>query len=473
LAVSPLAQELTNYSAPVEAIQTFQAPHPRQRPLRRAADWGMTNLARLLIRVFFRRVEVQNGDHLPKSGPLVLVANHTNGLVDGLLLMATLGRYPRFLGKSTLFRIPPLWPFLKLAGVIPVYRAIDGVSPVRNASAFAASHDLLDHGGMVALFPEGISHDELSVQPLRTGAARIALEAGVDGGVEDVVTVAVGLTYDAKARFRSRALVRVAEPVGISGWADAYRSDGHDAVRQLTKDLGDQLASVSPTYPSWSQVEQLSRLADVLVRRPGEHLSPEVSMADRMEIADQLAVVERRLPASALVHTLLSVFTLYERDLALLGLDDAQLIAKYAKNRLRRSLAWSVLKILLAVPFAAIGVVVHVIPFQIIKQLAKQPSNEGIKATVKLLGCTAAFVLVYAALGLAAGLNEGAWAGLLVAAAAPACGYVAVRLSERVKRIGGVVEGYRTVTARNAVIDTVIIRRKAVVDAARSVLAMR
>jgi glycerol-3-phosphate O-acyltransferase/dihydroxyacetone phosphate acyltransferase len=449
--------------------QVVQVPYARDRPLRRAADWGMTRLARLLIRIFFRQVELQNADNLP-TGPVLLVANHTNGLVDGLLLMATLGRYPRFLGKSTLFRIPPLWPFLKLAGVIPVYRAIDGVSPDHNASAFATAHDLLSRGGMVAIFPEGISHDELSVQPLRTGAARIALEAGVDRGVEDIAIVAVGLTYDAKSRFRSRALVRVAEPVNISGWVDAYRADEHNAVRQFTKELADELTSVSPTYASWSQVEQLARLADVLARRTDEHLITEVRMAERVEIADQLAVAEAQRPASPSIQTLLSAFTVYERDLDLLGLQDAQLVANYARGRLRRSFVWSVLKILVAAPFAVIGVVVHVVPFQIIRQLAKRPPNEGIKSTVKLLGCTAFFALVYAALGLVVALHEGPLVGLLVAIAAPVCGYVAVRLSERVRRLGGVVAGYRTITERSAVVDTVMARRKKVVEAARGVL---
>ena len=97
------------------------------------------------------------------------MANHTNGLVDGLLLMAALRRYPRFLGKSTLFKIPPLWPFLKLAGVIPVHRAIDGAAGAGNISAFATSHALLREGQVVAVFPEGISHDEVAQQPLRTG----------------------------------------------------------------------------------------------------------------------------------------------------------------------------------------------------------------------------------------------------------------------------------------------------------------
>jgi 1-acyl-sn-glycerol-3-phosphate acyltransferase len=83
--------------------------------MRQVADGVMTWLASLLTHVFFRHVEVEGTDNLPRHGPLVVIANHSNGLVDGLLLMTALRRYPRFLGKSTLFRILPLRPFLKFA----------------------------------------------------------------------------------------------------------------------------------------------------------------------------------------------------------------------------------------------------------------------------------------------------------------------------------------------------------------------
>ena len=62
----------------------------------------------------------------------------------------------------------------------------------------------------------------------------------------------------------------------------------------------------------------------------------------------------------------------------------------------------------------------------------------------------------------------GPWAGLAAAVAAPLCGYVAVRLLERVKRIGGVVEGYRMLRGRRAVVATALAHRAAVVRGARA-----
>jgi 1-acyl-sn-glycerol-3-phosphate acyltransferase len=105
---------------------------PYDGAVRRVADGVMGTLARLLVHIFFRRVEVEHGEAIALGVPTVLVANHTNGLVDGLLPMAALRRYPRFLGKSTPFKILPVWPFLKLAGVVPVYRSKDGESTSKN-----------------------------------------------------------------------------------------------------------------------------------------------------------------------------------------------------------------------------------------------------------------------------------------------------------------------------------------------------
>jgi hypothetical protein len=136
----------------------------------------------------------------------------------------------------------------------------------------------------------------------------------------------------------------------------------------------------------------------------------------------------------------------------------------------RLSVLWSALKVVLALPLAAAGALVHLVPFQIMKQVAKRPTNEGMKATVKLLGCFVLFVLTYAALGVFVGRAVGPGAGFVAAVAAPWCGYVAVRLIERVKRIGGVVEGYRALRPRRDVLATALTHRAAVVQDVHTLL---
>jgi glycerol-3-phosphate O-acyltransferase/dihydroxyacetone phosphate acyltransferase len=429
----------------------------------------MRRLAKLLVRIFFRRIETEGFDALPAVGPTVLVANHINGLVDALLLMATLPRFPRFLGKSTLFRILPLWPFLKLAGVVPVYRAKDGESTARNEGSFRTCRDLLAHGAQVALFPEGISHDESMLQPLKTGAARIALGASVDDGVPGVVLVPVGLSYDAKARFRSRALVRVGPASDVGVWAPAYGADDHGAVRHLTAEMADRLSAVSPTYRSWVQAVELRQIAEIASRPPGDGAG-DVDLARVEATAQLLADAEATGDRVVGFETLRRTLADYQRDLALLGLSDAQVSDGDHRGRRRAALAWSATRVLAALPAAAVGWVVHVVPYLVMKKVGSLPANESIKATVKLLGCFVAFTAVYVALGIEIGTRFGPWAGLVAAAAAPVCGYASVRLVERVKRIGGVMAGARAVRQRRSVLDTVLAHRTAVVDAARTVL---
>jgi hypothetical protein len=102
--------------------------------------------------------------------------------------------------------------------------------------------------------------------------------------------------------------------------------------------------------------------------------------------------------------------------------------------------------------------------------MAKRPTNEGIKATVKLLGCFVLFALTYVVVGVLVGRAFGVWAGLAAGVVAPLCGSVAVRLGERVKRIGGVAEGYRMLEARRSVVATALQHRGTLVAEAHSLL---
>ena len=427
--------------------------------------------ARLLVRVFFRRVEVEGAEHLDTSRPTVLVADHRNGLVDALVLLAVLPRPPRFLGKSTLFAIPPLWPLLKLARVVPVYRSEDRGAGGRNLAAFERSHGILRDGGLLAVFPEGISHNQPALQRLHTGAARIALDAAANGDRAPVETVAVALVYDDKSRFRSRALVRVGVPEPVAPWRSSYLADGPDTVRRLTDDLGDRIGRLAPDVGSWQQAERFARIAEIVARPTDDVLPHDVRLATRQRIADVLgAAPGRAVRRSVALRTLDDAFDTYQARLSLLGLTDAQVAASHPSDRVPWLVASSLAVMILTLPLAAFGVVVHVIPYEIVKQVARLPRNEGIRSTAKLLGCLLLFPVTYAAVGVVVGSRFGPLAGAAAALAAPVGGYLAVRLSERVRRTDLAIEGARLARRRGRLSHSLRIDRAAVVTAARAVL---
>src|SRR5690606_19668180 len=132
---------------------------------------------------------------------------HPNSLLDPMLVLAAAHRPVRFLAKAPLFDDPKVGWLVKAFRSIPVYLRHDDPTQVgRNDEMFRAVHAALGAGAAVALFPEGISHSEPSLTPLKTGAARIALGAAPLIG-RDFPIVPVGLVFREKDRFRSAALV--------------------------------------------------------------------------------------------------------------------------------------------------------------------------------------------------------------------------------------------------------------------------
>ena len=123
------------------------------------------------------RLRASGQENLPESGGYVLSANHLSNVDPwplGLPLWPK--RQIRFMAKSELFR-PPLWPLLKLAGAFQVRRGYGDDAAIKTAV------DLARDGKVVAIFPEGTRRAKGLIRRRRprphTGAARIALEAGV------------------------------------------------------------------------------------------------------------------------------------------------------------------------------------------------------------------------------------------------------------------------------------------------------
>jgi 1-acyl-sn-glycerol-3-phosphate acyltransferase len=221
-----------------------------QTRLRRVLDAFTTGLAWVMMRVFFRDIEVAGLERVPRGVPVVVVANHANSIVDPMLMLAFLGIKPRILAKSTLWRHPVIAPFLVVAGAIPVFRPKEA-NPARNVETFARCGEALAEGKAIALFPEGTSHDKPTLQPLKTGAARMVLQAQDAHEGLQVLVLPVGLIYEAKDRFRSRVVVNVGEAIVPAPAATGSLSARAAAARSLTRQIAEGLGRVVVTWAAW------------------------------------------------------------------------------------------------------------------------------------------------------------------------------------------------------------------------------
>src|SRR5262245_16217741 len=201
---------------------------------------------------FFYRIE-RAGPALPE-GPLLLVGNHPNALVDPGLMIAVSPRPLTFLAKEPIFRMPVLGALVRGLGALPVVRAQDDPSRMReNVEALGAAARGLAEGRAIALFPEGRSHSEPSLGSLKTGAARLALQTGVP-----VRIVPVGLTYAEKGRFRSAVRVEFGPALEVSpGPVET------GPVRALTERIAVALRALTLDLAAWEDL-RLIEAADAL-----------------------------------------------------------------------------------------------------------------------------------------------------------------------------------------------------------------
>jgi 1-acyl-sn-glycerol-3-phosphate acyltransferase len=394
---------------------------------RRWLDRATRALARLLLAIFFRSTEAQGLERVPARGPVLFVANHGNGLIDPLVLVALLPRLPRFLAKHTLWSNLAVRPLLELAGAIPVYRAQEG-DTARNEATFARCHAELAAGGAVALFPEGISHDQSQLQPLKTGAARIALGARAVGA-EPVAVTPVGLTFEHKTLFRSRLLLCVGEPIAVTG-----TQDDAESVHALTDAIDTGLRAVTLNADSWHTAKLVERAAEIYGGDSERALPGVPALAERFSLRHAFGEGYEAVRASEPERTeaLEAMARRYERLLETFHLRDDHVTSDYPWTYVAGYVSDHLPALIARAPVALVGYALNALPYHLVGRIAKLVEHEGDQpATFKLIAGLFLFPLTWAIETALAGFAWGAPGALALALVAPITGWVALRFYER------------------------------------------
>jgi 1-acyl-sn-glycerol-3-phosphate acyltransferase len=341
----------------------------------------------IALKLFFRRIETVNADSVPKGTGVIFVMNHPNGLIDPALVFVALPRKISFLAKSTLFKMPVISFLLRTVEALPLYRKIDAGEDVsKNLKTFELARELLQKGGSIALFPEGVSHNAPKLLPAKTGAARIALGAVSVAGESsfDLKIVPVGLFYTSKKTFRSEALLHFGEAFEVEPVKlDADGQPPRYAARALTERIEAALREVTLNAESES-VLHTARIAEEIFSSAGQNenlgekldfLQAFVADADEDEISEQNPLREK-------MHEFDSKLASYDIEPVHLSL--AQFPRAFViKQALART--WWLLVLL---PFGGAGAVIHFPAYRLCGLFADWYSRHGaddVASTAKVL----------------------------------------------------------------------------------------
>jgi 1-acyl-sn-glycerol-3-phosphate acyltransferase len=393
-------------------------------------------LSRILLGIFYERVEVVGEENVPPEGPLVVAANHHNSIVDAMILMAAFRRPLRVLANAPLFRHALIGPFLRLVGALPVNRRQEaGDDPQKNAALFAATTAVLRAGEAIALFPEGKTQPEPVLQTVRTGAARMLLAAEA-AGARGVTLLPVGLVFDDPGTFRSGlALVLVGSPVETSGLAGRDPATDPAAARALTDRLTEALRAQIVETDDRRTLRLLKLVEELWRDRDG---APEPPEGLRVLWIQGAARVHRTLLQRApdRVASFRGKLEAYDAECAKAGLAAEQLSRWYTPASVARYVVSEGLSLLVGLPLALVGVLVHGLPYRLTAFAVRRiPHTDEEEATDKIVGGLVFYPLCWIAEGWALYALFGKTALIAFLIALPLTALPALAWSERLRRV--------------------------------------
>lgn len=399
---------------------------------------AMPLISELAVRSYYR-VTVA-GARLPAHGPVLVVANHNNSLVDPALVAAMAGRNVRFMAKAPLFTHPLIGWLIKGVGSVPVYRQQDDPTKMAaNLDSFRDVHAVLAQGDVVGIFPEGISHSMSRLAPLKTGAARIALGAAQQLGT-DFPIVAMGLVFRDRDTFRSEAHVIIGESFR---WQDLVgETTNRSAVRELTERIEQAMRSVSVNLEAWED-EPLVRTAEAVWRAEfGAEDSPAAEV-ERLRVTTEALQALREGGAADWKDVAIELRA-HGRALHRLGLTAQSLREDVA---IGAALRWALGKLWLLplLPISVAGALFFWIPKRLTVAAAAYTARlEGDDTVVthRVLVGGVTFPLWIAVTSVLVGLKFGIAAGLLSVLLQPFWAFAALAVGERRQAIWAAVRRY-------------------------------
>ena len=187
----------------------------------------------------YRRFEVHGRELLPKDGSMVFGVNHSNTLMDALVLLASDNIRKVFIARGDIFKNPVVAKILNFLRILPIFRIRNGVAAVRNNDetlnkAVDVLHDHVD----LYLFPEGTHRTKHSLMRMGKGLFHIAVDANKQfGNQSPVYIIPAAIEYGDYFRFRSTAMINFGQPINVTEFLNNTTEENEAVTINQLKDL--------------------------------------------------------------------------------------------------------------------------------------------------------------------------------------------------------------------------------------------
>ena len=400
-------------------------------------------VVRLALRIYFQRIEVSGLEHVPRDTPVIFVLNHPNALVDPVFLLCLAPRKVSFLAKAPLFRMPVIGYLVKALDSLPVYRRQDeGEDLTKNQETFVAARKLLARGGTIGICPEGVSHDEPGLRPIKTGAARIALAAVSTGEVSNLKIVPTGLYYTSKTRFRSDALLYFGVPIDVEPVTlEPNGTPPREAVRQLSSEIERALRDVILDAKHEEELQMIARAERIFSSESESGASD--SLQDELRLQQRFIkaypILQERQPER--LRKLEMRMLRFEEEMEQAGMDPEELAPPGSTQKVFASIMQRSVLFLLMLGPALIGTIAHYPAYKLGGFLATRLSrdSEDVISTVKIISAMLLFPLTWLLIPIGVYTAFGSMLAVLALLVIPISGYIAIVFFEELDRsIAGV-----------------------------------
>ena len=204
-------------------------------------DWAY-NILRYYVdfalKLSYRSIRYVGLEKIPQDGAVIFAPNHTNALMDALVILA-MDRKPKvFVARADIFRKPLLAKIFSFLKIMPIMRMRDGIDEVKkNNQTIEKAVDVLCDNVPFCIFPEGTHQAKYSSLPLSKGIFRIAFQAQEMMPDKPLYIVPIGLRYGSFFRFRSTVRVQVGNPINVGEFIAQHSDKTPQEQMNMMKDV--------------------------------------------------------------------------------------------------------------------------------------------------------------------------------------------------------------------------------------------